>query len=107
MLCNHPDPKADTICTTTHLKDLKLKLAGSSETFLRDFQDSLRNAKDAASSDLKRQVFRNYQEFITISKEIATLENDMLELKELLGEWRTLPQALELEEGGVANFGCK
>jgi len=79
---------------------LKMKLSTSSETFLRQFQDSLLAAKEAASSDLKRQVFRSYQDFITISKEIATLENDMLELKELLGEWKTLPQALELEEGG-------
>ena len=79
---------------------LKMKLSTSSETFLRQFQDSLLATKEAASSDLKRQVFRSYQDFITISKEIATLENDMLELKELLGEWKTLPQALELEEGG-------
>lgn len=74
---------------------------------MRQFQDSLRAAKEAASSDLKRQVFRNYSEFITISKEIATLENDMLELKELLGEWKTLPQALELEEGGVTGLNCE
>ncbi|UZJ52850.1 hypothetical protein CBS101457_002170 [Exobasidium rhododendri] len=81
---------------------LKMKLSTSSEDFLRQFQDSLLAAKEAASSDLKRQVFRSYQDFITISKEIATLENDMLELKELLGEWKTLPQALELEEGGAS-----
>lgn len=79
---------------------LKMRLSTSSETFLRQFQESLRAAKEAANSDLKRQVFHSYQDFITISKEIATLENDMLELKELLGEWKTLPQALELEEGG-------
>lgn len=81
---------------------LRLKLSTSSESFLRQFQDSLLAAKEAASSDLKQQVFRSYQDFITISKEIATLENDMLELKELLGEWKTLPQALELEEGGAS-----
>ncbi|MCO5589739.1 hypothetical protein L7F22_043707 [Adiantum nelumboides] len=84
---------------------LKMKLSHSSEDFLRQFQDSLKAAKEAASSDLKRQVFRNYSEFITVSKEIATLENDMLELKELLSEWKTLPQALELEEGGMDGLG--
>lgn len=87
--------------------DLKMKLAHSSEDFLRQFQDSLRAVKDSASSDLKRQVFRNYQEFITISKEIATLENDMIELKELLGEWKTLPQTLELEEAEINGLGCE
>jgi hypothetical protein len=84
---------------------LRTKLSQSSETFLRQFQDSLREAKEAASSDLKVQVFRNYSEFITVSKEIATLENDMLELKELLNEWKTLPQALELDESGATGLG--
>lgn len=31
---------------------------------------------------------------MVISKEIATLENDMLELKDLLGEWKGVPDAL-------------
>jgi hypothetical protein len=100
------DPAIDLEMLSQEIFDaqayLKMKLSTSSETFLRQFQDSLLAAKEAASSDLKQQVFRSYQDFITISKEIATLENDMLELKELLGEWKTLPQALELEEGGAS-----
>jgi hypothetical protein len=32
-----------------------------------------------------------------ISKEISTLENDMLELKELLGQWKDLPQVMGME----------
>lgn len=36
----------------------------------------------------------SYAEFVTISKEIATLENDMLELKDLLAEWKAVPQLL-------------
>lgn len=38
---------------------------------------------------------RNYAEFVVISKEIATLENEMLELKTVLEEWRTVPDTLE------------
>lgn len=33
-----------------------------------------------------------------MSKEIATLENDMLELKELLGQWKDLPQLMGMED---------
>ncbi|PWN52446.1 hypothetical protein IE53DRAFT_367213 [Violaceomyces palustris] len=77
---------------------LRAKLSHQSESSLRNFQSSLAGAKEAANEDLKRQVFKNYSEFITISKEIATLENDMLELKELLAEWKQLPQALELDD---------
>ena len=47
---------------------------------------------------LKEQVFKNYAEFITISREIATFENDMLEFKEILGEWKQLPQQLQMED---------
>lgn len=98
------DPAIDLELLSQEIFDaqtyLKLKLSTSSEMALGQFRESLQAAKEAASSDLKQQVFRSYQDFITISKEIATLENDMLELKDLLGEWKTLPQALELEEGG-------
>ena len=38
---------------------------------------------------------RNYADFVVISKEIATLENEMLELKSVLEEWRTVPASLE------------
>lgn len=39
----------------------------------------------------------SYAEFVTISKEISTLENDMLELKELLSQWKDLPQLMGME----------
>lgn len=41
---------------------------------------------------------RSYAEFVVISKEISTLENDMLELKELLGQWKDLPQLMGMED---------
>lgn len=84
---------------------LRAKLSQHTEASLRTFKSSLAAAKQAANDDLKLQVFRNYSEFITISKEIATLENDMLELKELLSEWKQLPQALELDDSAhTASF---
>ncbi|GAC98205.1 potential exocyst complex component Exo84 [Pseudozyma hubeiensis SY62] len=84
---------------------LRAKLSHHSESSLRNFKQSLSAAKQAANDDLKRQVFKNYSEFITISKEIATLENDMLELKELLSEWKQLPQALELDDSSSTTGG--
>jgi hypothetical protein len=41
---------------------------------------------------------RSYAEFVTISKEISTLENDMVELKELLSQWKDLPQLMGMED---------
>ncbi|WFD29678.1 exocyst complex component exo84 [Malassezia sp. CBS 17886] len=74
------------------------------ESGLRAIQGSLTTVQDTTQKQLKAQVFRNYAEFITISKEIATLENDMLEFKELLQEWKQLPQQLQLEDP-IAELG--
>ena len=66
-----------------------------SEAALRGLHESLSSARDRTQQRLKEQVFKNYAEFITISKEIAVLENDMLEFKELLAEWQQLPALLQ------------
>jgi hypothetical protein len=44
------------------------------------------------------RLIASYAEFVTISKEISTLENDMIELKELLGQWKDLPQLMGMED---------
>ena len=46
---------------------------------------------------------RSYAHFITIAKEIGLLENDMLELKEMLTEWKRTPGLLG--GGGGAGGG--
>lgn len=77
---------------------LKLKLANSTEAELRSLQSSLQNSKDEVAGDLQRNVFKNYAQFVFISKEIGTLENDMIELKESLSEWKSMPSVLHIEE---------
>ncbi|KZO96407.1 hypothetical protein CALVIDRAFT_481374 [Calocera viscosa TUFC12733] len=77
---------------------LRLKLARSSEGELSTLRATLESAHIATQTDLRRNVFKNYEEFVLISKEISTLENDMLELKESLGEWRAMPELLSVDE---------
>ncbi|KAF8215824.1 hypothetical protein K438DRAFT_1914733 [Mycena galopus ATCC 62051] len=77
---------------------LKLKLANSTESELKSLQSSLRNAMDDTASDLQRNVFKNYAEFVLISKEISTLENEMLELKESLSEYKSMPSLLHIPD---------
>ncbi|KZT54134.1 hypothetical protein CALCODRAFT_485813 [Calocera cornea HHB12733] len=77
---------------------LRQKLARSSEGELSTLRATLESAHIATQTDLRRNVFKNYEEFVLISKEISTLENDMLELKESLGEWRAMPELLSVEE---------
>lgn len=77
---------------------LKLKLANSTEAELKSLQSSLQSSKDDVAADLQRNVFKNYSQFVHISKEIGNLENELLELKESLAEWKSMPSLLHIDE---------
>ncbi|KIJ39437.1 hypothetical protein M422DRAFT_781017 [Sphaerobolus stellatus SS14] len=79
---------------------LKLMLANSTEAELKSLRSSLMAAKEATQTDLKKSVFNNYEQFVSISKEISTLENDLLELKQSLSEWKSMPSLLQVEDDG-------
>ncbi|KAG9032178.1 exocyst complex component exo84 [Tulasnella sp. JGI-2019a] len=81
---------------------LKTKMAHSTEEEIRHLQESLTASRAATAADLQRNVFKNYAEFVLISKEISTLENDMLELKESLSEWKNMPSLLNIDDSGSA-----
>ena len=101
--------------------DLKIKLANSTEAELRSLQSSLHSSKDDTNLDLRRNVFKqyvsnnlitvnrliyasppSYAEFVMISKEIGSLENEMLELKESLAEWKSMPSLLHIDDTASA-----
>lgn len=82
---------------------LKAKLANSTEAELRSLQSSLRSSKDDTAVELQRNVFKNYAEFVHISKEISVLENEVLELKESLSEWKSMPSLLHIDESASAS----
>ena len=84
-------------------------------------QTSLRDTKDGVAADLQKNVFKkcvysqahlihsiliefysSYAEFVHISKEIGTLENEMLELKESLSEWKSMPSLLHIDDSASA-----
>ncbi|KAI0080989.1 hypothetical protein K474DRAFT_1704276 [Panus rudis PR-1116 ss-1] len=77
---------------------LKLKLANSTEAELKSLQSSLQSLKDGVAVDLQRNVFKNYAEFVQISKEVSNIENEMLEFKDSLTEWRGMPSMLHIDD---------
>ncbi|KAF9011134.1 hypothetical protein BDQ17DRAFT_1420558 [Cyathus striatus] len=77
---------------------VKQKLANSTEAELKSLQSSLSNAKNDTASELQRSVFKNYAEFVLISKEISVLENEMLELKDLLSDYKSMPSTLYIPD---------
>ncbi|KAI1320128.1 hypothetical protein EDD11_002100 [Mortierella claussenii] len=69
--------------------DLTQNLANASEETIRNFLQSLKDSKSLAAEDLQENVFKNYNEFVTISKEISALESDMQTLRGLLDDLKT------------------
>ncbi|KAF9924134.1 exocyst complex component exo84 [Mortierella alpina] len=72
-----------------HEEYLTQNLANASEDTIRSFLQSLKDSKSMAAGDLQENVFKNYNEFVTISKEISKLESDMQTLRGLLDDLKT------------------
>ncbi|ODN73316.1 hypothetical protein L202_07862 [Cryptococcus amylolentus CBS 6039] len=77
---------------------VKKVLTGADEEEKKRLKAALLRERQSNKKELQRLVFKHYAEFVTISKEISTLENDMLELRELLGQWKDLPQLMGMED---------
>ncbi|CAG8529125.1 883_t:CDS:10 [Ambispora gerdemannii] len=80
---------------------IQMILTSTSEEGVRAFYNNLRESKELAASDLQRNVYKNYNEFVTISKEISNilsrdfcLESDMFVLRGLLNELRNVSNNL-------------
>jgi hypothetical protein len=69
--------------------DLTQNLANASEETMRNFLQSLKDSKNLAAENLQENVFKNYNEFVTISKEISKLESDMQTLRGLLDDLKS------------------
>ncbi|TPX43702.1 hypothetical protein SeLEV6574_g04900, partial [Synchytrium endobioticum] len=74
------------------------KLTGGTEDSVRILHASLAEGKALAAADLQRNVHRNYNEFVVISKEISQLESDLLVLRGLLNELKDLNESLKDRE---------
>ncbi|EOR01027.1 Exocyst complex component EXO84 [Wallemia ichthyophaga EXF-994] len=76
---------------------IRTHLANASEDEVEHFKQALTDAMQSTNLQLEQSAFKNYADFIAISKEIGALETEVLELRELLGEWRSLPEAFGVE----------
>ncbi|KAJ2748816.1 exocyst complex component exo84 [Coemansia pectinata] len=63
---------------------LKETLKTVQEKNIRQFRKALEDARKVASKNLQKNVYKNYESFVFISKEISGMERDMQLLRELL-----------------------
>jgi hypothetical protein len=68
----------------TYVRSMLQKLPN--EEAVQQLQRTLADAKDDISFDLQRNVYKNYNEFVVISKEISKLEGDMISVRRVLSE---------------------
>ncbi|KAJ2723986.1 exocyst complex component exo84 [Coemansia sp. Benny D115] len=86
---------------------LKETLKAVPEGGIRQFRKTLEESRKAASKNLQKNVYKNYESFVFISKEISSMERDMQLLRELLHSINQVgddlmdeeTQDLEAEEG--------
>jgi hypothetical protein len=63
------------------------------ESAVNSLHQALLTAKDQTSLELQKNVFKNYNEFVIISKEITKLEKDMLSCKKILVDLKEVKEA--------------
>ncbi|KAI9254022.1 Cullin repeat-like-containing domain protein [Sporodiniella umbellata] len=85
---------------------VRRSLGETNEEGIRGYYKSLVEAKHVVGGDLQRNVYRNYTEFVSISKEVSILDADVLSIKEYLNELKSIWEGfvqLTQEEGPSAN----
>ncbi|ORY46947.1 hypothetical protein BCR33DRAFT_783393 [Rhizoclosmatium globosum] len=65
------------------------------------------HAKDAAAKDLQRNVHKNYSEFVLISKEISSLEGDVLLLRGLLDDLSAVNNGYKMDQANTSDENLK
>ncbi|CAB4400433.1 unnamed protein product [Rhizophagus irregularis] len=83
-------------------------LSNATEEGVRSFLGTLRDSKELAASDLQRNVYKNYNEFVFILDSLVNilqLESDMLVLRGQLNELRNVSDNLRDDSTESINIG--
>jgi hypothetical protein len=84
----------DQVNVEQYVKSLLQKLPN--EESVQQLSSQLLDSKDTVSHELRRNVYKNYTEFVVISKEITKLEGDMIAVRRILGEWKEIRETWSL-----------
>ncbi|BFZ58844.1 exocyst complex component exo84 [Savitreella phatthalungensis] len=76
---------------------VKRMLQTATPTELDDFFQTLQEQRTTNSGAQQRDTFSNHREFITISKEVSTLDTDVSAIRNMLGELRGVAQRLAVD----------
>ncbi|KAK5998423.1 Exocyst complex component EXO84 [Cladobotryum mycophilum] len=74
-------------------------LSEATEGQIREYEESLRNIKSRAATDLQQSLLQNRTQFIKISKEAEKLKSEMRALRTLMSELKANTTALRAASG--------
>ncbi|KAI9290805.1 hypothetical protein K502DRAFT_297940 [Neoconidiobolus thromboides FSU 785] len=80
---------------------LETLLEGEQWNNLKSFYTLLQETSEKSSLNLQSHVYRNYKEFVNISKEISQLETGMFELRDLINELQSIGNSLSNNSIGL------
>ncbi|XP_041480771.1 exocyst complex component 8-like isoform X2 [Lytechinus variegatus] len=85
-----------------------LEIASGGDVYqdLQEHKQRVQNLNDDTAVALKKNVYRNYTQFIETAKEISYLEGEMYQLSHILTEQKTImTQLLDMSMGGKEETG--
>jgi exocyst complex component 8 len=65
--------------------------------------NQIADARDGATNDLQKNVYKNYTDFVVIGKEISKLESDMLVFRGLLHELNEVSEKFKQANGSTTS----
>ncbi|KAK9247847.1 Cullin repeat-like-containing domain protein [Lipomyces tetrasporus] len=89
-------------------KYIQTQLMDSADYQVRDYLEKLRQTQEQLSKDMQRNLFNNYSQFVLISSEIRTLEQEIRSTRNMMNELSSLVVDMRIsDKDGDSTTGPK
>ncbi|KAK9324081.1 Cullin repeat-like-containing domain protein [Lipomyces orientalis] len=89
-------------------KYIQTQLVDSADYQVRDYLEKLRQTQEQLSKDMQRNLFNNYSQFVLISSEIRTLEQEIRSTRNMMNELSSLVVDMRIsDKDGDSTTGPK
>ncbi|KAK9368099.1 Cullin repeat-like-containing domain protein [Lipomyces kononenkoae] len=87
---------------------IETQLMDSADYQVRDYLDKLRQTREQISKDMQRNLFNTYSQFVLISSEIKTLEQEIRSTRNMMNQLSSLVVEMQVgDKGGDSTNGSK
>ncbi|KAK9240649.1 Cullin repeat-like-containing domain protein [Lipomyces kononenkoae] len=87
---------------------IETQLMDSADYQVRDYLDKLRQTREQISKDMQRNLFNSYSQFVLISSEIKTLEQEIRSTRNMMNQLSSLVVEMQIgDKGSDSTTGSK